>query len=804
MQDFGSSPAFQRAPEGFWIQGTIAYLPTGGYAFAYLNIVRSYNGLYNIFPFKEMQNMKTKRILSMALALAMVLCVAMSGCGNNTTSSSEPASSAPVSSAAESSSAVESSEASSSEATSSEPAEEGVTMPADYDAKCAEVYAANLGEFNDTYAAAKAEVADIDKRYALEAVAEAKLLASAVYINGTQNGGRPGISRLVPHTTDYALWGSDGSRYHSGLVATEPIKAADRTEMVAKWNEVKGTGTYMEWVKGYLAEKGYELKDTYSFSYTGEPETFDLLNSSRATCGEVVCNTYDSLLEYDNEGTLQPALAESYEMSEDGLTYTFKIRSGVKWVDNQGREVADVKADDFVAGMQHMMDCKAGLESLVYGVILNAQEYSDGAVTDFAEVGVKAVDDTTLVYTLANPTPYFPTMLGYSIFAPMSRSYYESQGGTFGAEFEESGAGSYGTSPDTIAYCGPYLITNYTPNSTIVFSQNESYYAPEKINIKTINWVYNDGSEVTRAYTDLKAGITDNSAINTANMVTAKEDGWWDQYGYVSESGSTSYGIFINLNRNVFANARDSKEAVSPQTEEDAARTNTAVQNVHFRRAVAMSLDKTSWNAQIYGDDFATSNLRNSYTPGTFVRLSKDTSVDINGTATTFPAGTYYGEILQAQLDADGVAIKAWDAAADDGVGSSDGYDGWYNPEAAKAELATAVEELKAEGVEITAENPIQMDLPYPASSETRTNAAQVFKQSVEETTGGLVQINLVKCNDDEEWYYTGYYTNYGYEANFDLFDLSGWAPDYGDPCSYLDTFLPDYAGYVCKSLGMY
>ena len=65
-------------------------------------------------------------------------------------------------------------------------------------------------------------------------------------------------------------------------------------------------------------------------------------------------------------------------------------------------------------------------------------------------------------------------------------------------------------------------------------------------------------------------------------------------------------------------------------------------------------------------------------------------------------------------------------------------------------------------------------------------------------------EIDLVDCKDQTTWLYTGYYTSYGYENNYDLFDLSGWGPDYGDPKSYLDTFLPDYAGYVTKSLGIY
>ena len=83
-------------------------------------------------------------------------------------------------------------------------------------------------------------------------------------------------------------------------------------------------------------------------------------------------------MEYDCENVQQPALATSYDVSDDGLTYTFHIREGVDWVDSQGRKVADVKADDWVAGFQHMIDTNGGLGDLVDGVVLNASGYISG------------------------------------------------------------------------------------------------------------------------------------------------------------------------------------------------------------------------------------------------------------------------------------------------------------------------------------------------------------------------------------------------------------------------------------------
>ena len=683
--------------------------------------------------------------------------------------------------------------------------ESEISMPDGYDATSSSIYNEQLGDFYTAYQTAL-EAEDIDERFALEAIAEAKLLESAVMVPTQTKGGGYAVSRVVPYTAPNVLWGNDYERYHNTLVVDSDkfITSADRDAIKAKYKELKGTGTYTEWVKGYLADQGYTLKDSYALTYVSDPVTWDALNTSLAADSEAIINTYDGLMEYDNEGELQPALAESYEVSDDGLTYTFHIRKGVSWVDSQGREVADVTADDFVAGMQHMMDCQAGLEYLVQGVIVGADAYISGETSDFSEVGVKAVDDYTLEYTLEQPTSYFMTMLGYGVFAPMSRSYYESQGGKFGVEFDSSASDyTYGKDPNSIAYCGPYLVTSSTEKNSIVFELNESYWNAANVANKKITWVYNDGSDATKAYNDAVAGTVDGSGLTTSALELAKKDGNFDEYAYVSATDATSFSAFVNLNRNAFYNFNDSSKAVSTESAEEQARTNQAVQNVHFRRALAMSFDRGQYNAVTYGEDLKYNALRNSYTPGNFVSLSKDVTVSINGEDVTFPAGTNYGEIVQAQIDADGVKVTVFDKDSTNEQ-QSDGFDGWYNVDNAREEMAQAIDELKAEGLEITAENPIQLDLPYPSSDEIYTNRANVYKQSLEEGLEGLVQVNLVDCNDSTTWYYTGYYTSYGYENNYDLFDLSGWGPDYGDPQTYLNTFLPDYAGYVTKSLGVF
>jgi len=674
----------------------------------------------------------------------------------------------------------------------------------DYDDASSAIYNDVLGEFYTEYQEAKEET-NVSARYAKMALAEAKLLETAVMLPIYSKGGNYAVSRVAPYTIDYTLWGNDMERFHQALVATEFITSEDRAEMKAKWAELKGTGTYLDWAKEFLTGKGYTLKDTYTIAYSTDPTTWDTLATSRASDSEAIVNTYDGLMEYDVEGILQPALAESYTVSDDGLTYTFKIRSGATWVDSQGRKVADVTADDFVAGMQHMMDAMGGLEYLIEGVIVNASEYIGGTVTDFSQVGVKAVDDNTLEYTLVAPCSYFVTMLGYGVFAPMSRTYYESMGGKFGADYDPSAESYlYGKDSNSIAYCGPYLVTNATANSTIVFTANDSYWNKDNINIKTLTWLYNDRSEATKAYNDAVAGTIDGSGLNSSSLELAREDGNFDKYGYIASTDATSFMAFYNIYRSAYANVQDSTKVVSPLTEEQKSLAKAAMANVHFRRAISYAVDRGSYNAQSVGEDLKYTSLRNTYTPGNFVYLEEDVTVDVNGKSTTFKAGTAYGVILQAQLDADGIAIKAYDKNADDGAGSSDGYDGWYNVENAKAELEQAIKDLKDAGITVDASNPIYIDLPYFSASTRYTNMANAYKQSVESTLEGKVIVNLVACADADEWQNAGYYTENGAEANYHVYDLSGWGPDYGDPSTYLDTMLPDYAGYMTKCIGIF
>ena len=730
-----------------------------------------------------------KKFLAMLLALTMVL--SMAACGAKTE--------APAASAA--------------------PAETEPTYPdpyadlrEDYDALSDAVYQNSLSTFADYYAVAKEETTDMNRRYALMAISEAKLLEGGAFAPLYGNGGNYAMSRVVPRSGTTTSWGLDEDRWYTYLVTNELITSEHRDAITGIWKEAADADEYFTNVRAFLEENGYTLNDTYNYYNGYDLETWDVIATSFTSDSYFIACTYSGLMEYDVKNVQQPALATSYEVSEDGTVYTYHIREGVNWVDQQGRVIAPVTANDWVTSMMHVADNNDALGYLMTSTdgcgIKNYDAYINGECT-FDEVGVKAIDDYTLQYTLEGTFPAFATMVGYGCFAPLNYDFYKSQGGTFGAEGDEYTTGNYGTTPANIAYCGPYLVSNFTPQNITSYTANPEYWDAEAINTHNVNFYYNDGSDTLRSYNEAKANIVAACAFNANALVLAKEEKpegsdetYFDLYSYTTTNDATCYCAWLNLDRTLFHDFNDENSGVSPKTEADIARTRLAINNQHFRLALLYGFDRAAYNAVSVGEDLKYASLKNSYVPGNFVSLTDETTVDINGTATTFPAGTFYGEIMQAQIDADGYPMKVWDPTADGGAGSGDGFDGFYNVDNAVAELDKAIAELAEQGVEISAENPIYIDTFYFMGSETNTNTKQAYKQGIEKALGGKVIVNLIAYEDSTQMQYAYYRNTLGAEANFDISHSSGWGPDYGDPQTFLDTAQP--YGYMTKNLGIY
>lgn len=663
-----------------------------------------------------------------------------------------------------------------------------------------DIYMAAMGDFYDAYMKAF-ETDNISERWALMAIAEAKFLESGVATPMYTAGGCYAMSRMPFRTGGYASWLGDRVYYDQMVLTNEIIANDDYDHIVDMWYDLTGTGTYTQSVIDYLTEQGYTFADTATTTFDRVGTTWDFLSDGDYHDD---ASFIDYLYQYDSEGVLQPRLATDYEVSDDGLTYTFTIRDGVVWVDSQGRQVAELTADDWVAGLQHVADAGGSAVNILLGILDGLDAYVYGETTDFSTVGIKAIDDHTLQYTLTEPCPYFMSMIADSCFIPMSRSYYLSQGGVFGKDEYTNAMSSntytYGIDQDHIAYCGPYLCTNVTDKNSINYVANESYWNADNVRIKAVNFIYDDGSDVTREYNDFTVnGVGTTMVLDTARLQMAKEDGNFDKYVHIAPNVTNIFLMWFNENRQVYANVPDGA-CVSEKNDEQKEVSRAALQDQHFRLALSYAIDRANYNSQSQGEDLKYVCLRNSYVPGDFVSLEEDVTVDINGTPQTFKAGTYYGEIVQAQVDADGYPFKVWDAENH----TSDGFDGWYNPENAMSELEKAIEDLKAMGYDISAENPVVLDYPYSSYNETATNQAIVLQTSIEEALGGMVKLSLIECQDSTENLNAWYNTNSGAEYNYDLGGLGGIGADYGDPETYLDGLLPYGDGFAIRKMGIW
>ncbi len=632
-----------------------------------------------------------------------------------------------------------------------------------------------------------------DERFVLEARAEAALLDTGAMIPMSSNGGSFALSRVAPHTGSFAQWGSDSDRLHGLVISDEFLTPAERSDLEAQWEAaVAGTGTYDP--AAYLTGKGHRLANSLNATFSVAPVTLDWLNTCSGSDTRVLVNCVDGLVEYDNLGNLQPALAESWEISDDGLSYTFHIRQGVKWYTAAGDEYAELTANDFVAGFRHMLDCGAGLESLAGrggAEIEGVEEYLwDGG--SFADVGCRATDDYTLVYRLNEPVPYFMTMLSYSIFLPLCDSFYQAHGGVYGVEeFQEAvegGSYTFAQAEDlnSQVYCGPYLLRQLQAEDEILCVKNPNYYKADEVTLNSIRWFWSYNYASDELYNETVSGIFAEIALaeSSGTLDLAISDGNFDRYAYVTETGATTFFGGLNLNRGTFE--LEDGACASPKSEREKADAFTAFNNRNFRKALQHAFDKSAYNAVSRGWTLAEANLRNIYTAPDLVKLENDFT-DAEGHS--FAAGTLYGELVQYYCDQRGCQVDC-----------ADGQDGWYKPEAAQDYLAAAKAELGA-----SVSWPIQIDVVYYAYSDIQTAQAFAYRESIEDVLGSEnVVVNLIPAESSVDYYACSYLTSCGAEINCDMSFGNGWAPDCGDPATYLNSFDRRVDGIMLKYLGLY
>jgi ABC-type oligopeptide transport system substrate-binding subunit len=338
-----------------------------------------------------------------------------------------------------------------------------------------------------------------------------------------------------------------------------------------------------------------------------------------------------------------------------------------------------------------------------------------------------------------------------------------------------------------------------TEKNSVTYVLNENYWAADQVNLKAVKLVFNDGSDVSRVYDDFINGNTVNMYLNASRIELAKKRGDFEKYAFVNDVGRISFLFWFNMHRQIYANMADGT-APSQKTDLEKEISIAALQNVHFRLAIGHSIDRASYLAQNVGEELKSISIRNTMTPGTYVKLDEPTTVKINGEDVTFDENTYYGAIVQAQLDADDFPVTVWDSKNE----TTDGWDAWYNPELAAQELALAIKDLKALGYDVSKENPIVIDYPYPSYNEVGQNQAYVLKTCIEGALGGLVRFDALPLNDVTEFLNVENNTNSGAEHNTDMGGLGCIGSDHGDPRCYLDGMLPYGDGAFTPRMGLW
>ena len=497
--------------------------------------------------------------------------------------------------------------------------------------------------------------------------------------------------------------------------------------------------------------------NTFSYIYETDPDNLNYLTTGKAATSNITSNVIDGLMENDRYGNFVPSMAEDWSVSQDGLTYTYTIRKDAKWYTSEGEEYAAVKAQDFVTGLKYAADNKSEALYLVQDSIKGLDAYVKGKVKDFSEVGIKAIDDQTVQYTLNKPESFWNSKTTMGVLAPVNEEFLTSKGSDF----------AKATDPSSILYNGPFLLKSLVAKSSVEFEKNPNYWDKDNVHIDKVKLSFWDGQDTNKPAETFKAGGFSTARLfPTSASYPETEKEFKDNIVYTPQDSST-YLIGTNIDR-------QSYKYTSKTTDEQKTSTKKALLNKDFRQAIAFGIDRTAYTSQINGESGATKLLRNLFVPPTFVQAD----------------GKNFGDLVKEKLVTYGDEWKD--------VNLDDAQDGLYSPEKAKAEFAKAKTALQAEGVQF----PIHLDMPVDQTSTTKVQRVQSLKQSLEATLGtDNVVVDIQQLQKDEVQNVT-YFAESAAGEDWDLSDNVGWTPDFADPSTYLDIIKPSVGENTKTYLG--
>ena len=518
-----------------------------------------------------------------------------------------------------------------------------------------------------------------------------------------------------------------------------------------------------------IGPDGREFADeqVYRSLYSSEVTTMNYLVSGATYELVVGANTIDSLVENDTYGNILPSGAESWEVSEDGLTWTFHLRAGQYWYDADGNQKDPVTANDYVAAARYVcdsaMDCANSY--LMDGWIVNASELlnytaallanpveqgtevgeeqdlvvdANGIIYEGSDwnketekydtwtevpavtpedLGVEAVDDLTLVYHMVKARPYFLTALQFGTYWPAPASLL--------AELGEN----YGLDNYSMWFNGAYLLSEFKPNEKRVYTKNENNWDAEHIYIERIEQTCN--TEATTLAPELfLRGEIDYADIGSDIVADWLSDPEKSQM--ISSSrviGDYSYFFGFNFEPKFDAEYEPENWAI-------------AVNNENFRKAVFHGINRDEYLAAKYPGDDPSIHKINTVTPKGFsVNEGKD--YVLYGGLAKYTEGESFDPELAVQFR-----------------------------DAAKAELEAA-------GCKF----PIKVPVNYNTSSTTWANCTVVLEQQLEELLGAdFIDIIVVPYSG------SSFLKETRRNGNYALQELN-WCADFMDPETWADPF---------------
>ena len=217
-----------------------------------------------------------------------------------------------------------------------------------------------------------------------------------------------------------------------------------------------------------------------------DPETVDPALNTAIDASNVILHAFETLLTFDENNDIVPGQAESFDVSDDGLTYTFHLRDGLKWSDG-----SDFTAEDFVYSWKRLADpmtaapYAADMLSMVKG-------YDEAAAGDIDALGVSAPDAKTLVVELSSPCVYFDKIITHASMAPVKKDVVDANGD------------QWALAPETYISNGPLKMIEWVPGSHMTFAKNENYWNADKVTLNSLKFVLMEDSNA--AYSAYQTG----------------------------------------------------------------------------------------------------------------------------------------------------------------------------------------------------------------------------------------------------------------------------------------------------------